>query len=556
MNERIVPTEDLIVPPCTEACPVGVDVPRYIRAVKQRKYALALAVLREKLPLPVVCADACFAPCEDVCAYKQFGDPIAVRALKRTAVDCGGELGEREKKRPPETGKKVAIIGAGPAGLTTAYHLATKGHAVTVYDLFPKPGGTLRYSIPKYRIPEERLDRDINTILSLGIKFKGKTVIGKDISMSQLKKNFNAVFVASGANASAKIPLKGAGKKGVIWGWDFLRDVGLEKKYNLQGDVIVVGGGNVAIDAALTAKRLGAENIHLFCLEKRDEMPAHEWEISRAEEEGISILNSWGPERVLGDKAATGLILKRCTSVFDEIGDFSPTYDEEITDKKEANTIILAVGQETDLGFLKTYKNINSEEGRIVVGEGTFATDDKGVFAGGDVVNGPDSIINAIAHGRIAAASIDKYLGGDGNVDEVLTPQEEGVTLPDFKKEIKPRFQMPLLNIRERASSFEQVERGLNEEHAVAEAKRCLECDARMFEVIVYAENCKECGYCNEVCALDIFVPTESFNDRGYRPYEVKSSKLCVGCLKCFYACPDYAIDVREIGPDVKGETE
>ncbi len=193
------------------------------------------------------------------------------------------------------------------------------------------------------------------------------------------------------------------------------------------------------------------------------------------------------------------------------------------------------------------YKNINCEEGRIVVGEGTFATDDKGVFAGGDVVNGPDSIINAIAHGRIAAASIDKYLGGDGNVDEVLTPQEEGVTLSDFKKEIKPRFQMPLLNIGERASSFEQVERGLNEEHAVAEAKRCLECDARMFEVIVYAENCKECGYCNEVCALDIFVPTESFNDRGYRPYETKNSKLCVGCLKCFYACPDYAIDVREI---------
>lgn len=547
MNERFISTENLIIPPCMEACPAGVDVPRYIRAVKNRKYDEAVAVLREKIPFPVVCADACFAPCEDICAYRQFGDPVAIRALKRTAVDKGGELWKKNKKVAPKTGKKIGVIGAGPTGLTAAYYLVTLGHEVTVYDVFPKPGGTMRYGIPSYRLPEERLEKDINDILEWGVKFKGRTAIGKDVTLAQLKKDFDAVFVASGANGSIKIPLKGADKNGVSWGWDFLRDIGLGKKLKFKGDVIVVGGGNVAIDVALTAKRLGAENIHLYCLEKREEMPAHEWEISRAEEEGVFIHNSWGPKEILGDKAAKGLSLKRCTSVFDDKGHFSPAYDAEITDKMKANTIILAIGQKADLEFVKRQKNIHIQEGRIEVEERTLATGENGISAGGDVVSGPDSIISAIAHGRKAAISIDIYLGGEGNIDEELAPLEEGVLITELVEDAKPRYQMPLLGIKERVSTFEQVERGLSEEHAIAEAKRCLDCDARMFEVVVYDENCKECGYCNEVCGLDVFVPTDHFNSRGYRPVEAKNSKLCVGCLKCFYACPDYAIDIREL---------
>jgi formate dehydrogenase beta subunit len=546
MNERFIPREDLIVPPCMEACPAGVDVPRYIRAVKERRYDLAVAVLREKLPFPVVCADACFAPCEDVCAYKQYGDPIAIRALKRTAVDSGGDLWKKNKKMAPKTGKKVAVIGAGPAGLTAAYYLATKGHNVIVFDRFPKPGGTLRYGIPRYRIPEARLDKDVDDILSIGVKFKGRAVIGKDITLAQLKKDFDAVFVASGATASVRIPLEGADKKGILWGWDFLRDVALRKRMKLTGDVIVVGGGNVAVDVALTAKRLGAEGVHLFCLEKREEMPAHDWEISRAEEEGVFIHNSWGPKKVLGNKSVTGLILKRCTSVFDAQGKFKPLYDEEITDKIEAKTIILAVGQQANIGFLKRYKNIDLTEGWVAVDGISLATGEKGVFAGGDVVSGPLSIINAIAQGRKAAESIDRFLGGDGDIEERLAPDEEGVTLTELMKIPKPRYEMPLLSLTERTASFVQVERGLSEDHAEAEAKRCLECDARMFEVMVYAENCKECGYCNEVCELEVFAPTDLFNEKGYRPYEAKNAKFCVGCLKCFYACPDYAIDIRE----------
>lgn len=547
MNEKFVHTEDLIVPPCMDACPAGVDVPRYIRAVRKRQYDQAVAVLREKIPFPIVCADACFAPCEDVCAYRQFGDPVAIRALKRTAMDKGSDLWKKNKNVAPKTAKRVAIIGAGPAGLTAAYYLVSKGHEVTVYDAFPKPGGMMRYGIPEYRVPEERLDKDISDILDWGVKFKGRTVIGKDVTMSQLKKKFDAVFIASGANGSIKIPLEGAEKKGVLWGWDFLRDVSLSKKFQFKGDVIVVGGGNVAMDVALTSRRLGSENVHLYCLEKREEMPAHEWEISRAEEEGILIHNSWGPKKVLGERRVEGLRLIRCTSVFDDKGIFNPTYDEEITDKIDGDTIILAVGQKADLGFVKRQKNIETDDDRIHVQDTTFSTGEKDIFAGGDVVSGPDSIITAIAHGRKAASSIDQYLGGNGDIEEELASHEEGVWISEFDRVVEPRYQMPLLGLKERSTSFEQVERGLSEEHAVAEAKRCLDCDARMFEVVVYAENCKECGYCSEVCRLDVFIPADFFNDRGYRPVEVKDAKQCVGCLRCFFACPDYAIDIKEL---------
>ncbi|MCP4667622.1 MAG: FAD-dependent oxidoreductase, partial [Deltaproteobacteria bacterium] len=259
--------------------------------------------MREKLPLPTVCADACFAPCEEVCAYKQFGDPIAIRAIKRAAVDHGGDAWKGRKKQVNKTGKKVAVIGAGPAGLTAAYYVAGKGHDVTIFDAFPRPGGAMRYGIPNYRLPEERMDKDINDILEMGVTFKGNTTVGKEIGLDRLKNDFDAVFIASGANGSARIPLEGSEKKGVMWGLDFLRDVGLGRTCDVDGPVIVIGGGNVAIDAALTARRMGAAKVALFCLEKRDDMPAHAWEIARAEEEGVLIHNGWGPKKVLGEKA-------------------------------------------------------------------------------------------------------------------------------------------------------------------------------------------------------------------------------------------------------------
>lgn len=550
MAVTLVPIEDLIIPRCTAACPAGVDVPRYIRAVRDQDYNKAVAILREKLPLPTVCADACFAPCEDMCAYKQFGEPVAIRAIKRAAMDKGSDGWKEKKRTVKKTGKKAAVVGAGPGGLTTAYYLATKGHDVTIFDTFPKPGGMMRYGIPDYRLPEDRLEKDINDILELGIAFKGDTVIGKDVTLSQLRDDFDAVFIGIGASASAKISIEGIENKGVLWGWDYLKDVGLKVDFDFSGNVVVVGGGNVAIDVALTAKRRGADKVDLFCLEKRGEMPAHEWEIARTEEEGIGIHNSWGPKRVVGNGVASGIIFKRCLSVFNDAGSFNPVFDEETTHKANGGTIIMAVGQMSDLTALQGEPNIMSEgigkEGRIQVASEDLSTGEKGIFAGGDVVTGPDSIINAIAMGRKAARSMDRYLGGDGCIDEILAVPETVVKLTECMREVQSRNEMPFLKPWQRTKGFDQVELGLADEAIRAEANRCLDCDARKFEVVLNTENCKECGYCADVCKVGTFGPAEFFNVKGYRPYEVKSSDFCVGCFICFFSCPDFAIDVTE----------
>jgi formate dehydrogenase (NADP+) beta subunit len=546
MEPKRVERKDFIVPRCTTACPAGVDVPRYIRAVKEQRYDEAVAILREKLPLPTVCADACFAPCEEMCAYKQFGDPIAIRAIKRAAVDKGGDAWKERKRKAPQTGRRVAVVGAGPAGLSAAYYLNSKGHGVTLFDAFPKAGGTMRYGIPDYRVPEVRLDKDIRDILDQGIEFQGNTRIGRDITLEELQQDFDAVFLSTGANGSVKIPLEGAEKEGVLWGWDFLKDAALGKISNLKGTVIVVGGGNVAIDVALTAKRFGAKSVHLFCLEKRDEMPAHEWEIARAEEEGVVIHNSLAPKKVMGGKTATGLGLIKCTSVFDNACNFNPTYDEDITQKIEGETVILAVGQSADLAYLKGRDKLAVSRGRIEAKEEDLSTGEEGFYAGGDVVTGPASIIGAIAHGRKAASAIDKYLGGDGDIEEILATPENAVYLMPFDYRLLPRMNMPLLKPWERGGGFAQVELGLNDEQIEAEASRCLSCDARKFEVVLNTEYCKECGYCSEVCGVETFGPAAYFNAKGYKPNEVKSSDWCVGCFKCFFSCPDFAIDIVE----------
>lgn len=544
-----VSRKDFVVPRCTAACPAGVDVPRYIRAVRDGLYDEAVAVLREKLPLPTVCADACFAPCEDVCAYRQIGDPIAIRALKRAAVDSGGEAWKKNKKKLESTGKKVAIVGAGPAGLTAAYYLATLGHQVTLIDAFPEPGGMIRYGIPRYRVSEERLSKDLQAIFDLGVTFQGNTLVGRDTTLDRIKADHDAVFVAAGAPSSAKIPLEGSDKQGVLWGWEFLRDVALGTAVSVGDKVAVVGGGNVAIDVALTARRLGAKRIDIFCLENRDEMPAHPWEVALAQEEGVFINDGWAPKRVLGDASAVGLGLRKCTSVFDNACNFNPVYDDEITHRVEADTIILAIGQSPVLDFVNDSSNIKIKGNRIVADEESLGTDEPGVFAGGDVVTGPASIIRGIAQGRQAAESIDRFLGGKGDISETLAEPEESVTLSDFAITIQPRSDLPHLKIWERALGFDQVELPMGPQQAKAEASRCLSCDARTFQVVLNTERCKECGYCAEVCSVSTFGPAATFNAKGYRPMEVKSSDHCVGCFKCFFACPDFAIDVREATP-------
>lgn len=545
MSSCRVSRKDFILPRCTKACPAGIDVPRYIRAVRDGHYDEAVAVVRERIPFPTVCADACFAPCEDACAYQQVGEPIAIRALKRAAVDKGGESWKARKKLGKPTGKKVSIVGAGPAGLTAAYYLQSLGHQATVYDGFPKPGGMLRYGIPRYRLPEERLEKDIRHILELGVTFRANTLVGKDIKLEALKKESDAVFISSGANSGARIPLEGADKKGFFWGWEFLTDVARGQTPKIGNEVVVIGGGNVALDVALTAKRLGAKSVRIVCLEAREEMLAHPWEIAIAEEEGIILQNAWAPKRVLGKDKVEGLGLKRCVSTLDDACNFDPVYDDEITDRISADTIIAAIGQTPVLDFVESLPGVKKNRQRLLVEEASLATAEQGVFAGGDVVTGPLSIISAIAQGRQAAEAIDRYLGGRGDISEALAQPEEEVVLKD-RLVVMRRQNMTHLKPWERQDNFDQVERGLSDAQIADEASRCLECDARNFEVVVNTASCKECGYCTEVCKMDVFGPAAAFNARGYRPMEIKSSNWCVGCFKCFFSCPDFAIDVRE----------
>ncbi len=535
---RSIPREKLVMAPCREACPAGVDVPRYIRYIRQGLYEEALAVNRERIPFPEICSYACFNPCEVKCAMNQFGEPVAIRALKRVAAEEGGDLWKKRKTIASPSGKKIAVVGAGPCGLTTAYYLATLGHQVTLFDSEPKAGGTMRYGIPRYRLPEEIIDRNIKDILNLGVNFKPEKILGKNITLEGLQKEFDAVLIATGATVSQKVDIEGISLKGVVWGLDFLQGVADGKKLKMPRRVLTVGGGNVAIDVALTARRLGAQTVDIVCLEKREEMPAHEWELARAEEEGVTIHNSWGPARVIGNNLrVSGVEFKKCIEVFDQKGKFNPRYDEETKVVMDASQVIFAIGQVPDRTLLPAN----------VLKSGSAVTDQKGLFAAGDFVSGSTSIISSIAQGRAAAVEIDRFLCGSGKIEEVLTASEKDITIPATREIVTLRQPMPLLPVKERMRGFNPVELSYTPKRALMEARRCLNCDAMLFQVTVYGDNCKACGYCTEVCKMNVFEPAKYFNKRGVKPIEVQKTERCVGCLKCFYVCPDFSIDIKEI---------
>ncbi len=536
---RTVPKSELKMAPCQKACPAKVDVPRYIRYIREGLFGEALAVNRERIPLPYVCGYACFNPCEESCAMNQFGEPVAIRMLKRASVEMGdSRIWKSRKKKASPTGKKVAIVGAGPAGLTAAYYLATLGHEVTVFDANEHPGGTMRYGIPRYRLPIQALDKDIEDILETGVRFETGVRLGLDTSLESLKEGYDAVIVAVGTTLSKKINIEGISLRGVMWGLEFLQDISMGKETKVGSELIVIGGGNVAIDVALSARRLGAEHVELVCLERREEMPAHEWEIARAEEEGVKIHNSWGPVRVIGeDGKVKGVEFKRCIRVFNPDGLFDPLFDEDTKIIMEAGQVIFAIGQITD-PYIKSITEPDSRK---------FTTKIEGVFAAGDFVEGPTSIIEAIAQGRAVATEVDKYLGGDGDISESLAKEENEVHISYERRILRYREPISLLPLQERLKGFRPVEIGYSEEQARKEAERCLNCDARFFEVTVFTDNCKACGYCIEVCKMGVFDISAEFNKRGVRPVKVQKSERCVGCLLCFYVCPDFAIEIEEV---------
>jgi len=523
-----------IFAPCREACPAGIDVPRYIRHIRNGNFDEALATIRERIPFPSVCGHACVAYCEIKCARIQYDGAMAIRLLKRAAAEYGSDVQKRENAAP--TGKKVAIVGAGPGGLTAAYYCALKGHEVTVFESMPEAGGMLRYGIPEYRLPNTVLAKEIAFIENQGVKI---TTNAKVEAPEVLRENgFDAVLVASGAWKAQKMGIDGEDFANVLDGISFLTDVNKGKKPAIGKKVVVIGGGNTAIDAARASLRLGAD-VQILYRRTRPEMPASAEEIGEALNEAVVIEYLTAPVRIgkgvvecirmkLGESDASG----RPRPV--------PVAGSEYT--VACDTVIMAIGQSADAASLGLAANGN---GTVTVNEESLAMQQEGMFAAGDAVTGPSSIIEAIAQGRRASISIDMYLGGDGIID---TREElaDDSTIPDPEPRGTARADADNVILEERLSGFGLTEKGYDRETAINEACRCLSCDLRDYSVEVDSALCKDCGYCKEVCPLGVFQQSDTFNPGGYQPMVATKTDRCVGCLNCLYVCPDFAIQINE----------
>lgn len=525
-------------PPCQAACPVQTNARLYINLIAQERYREALDAIMENNPLPSVIGRICAHPCESACRRGQVEQPIAICYLKRFVTEKVGYIGGQPWFKPvPKTkGKKVAVIGSGPSGLTAAHDLARLGYEVVIYERQDNPGGMLRYGILNYRLPEEVLDSDIRNILALGITLKTGVAIGEDIGFLELVKNYDAVLVSVGLSDSRSINIPGIDLEGVFTAIPFLQSVNTRRPMEIGREVIVIGGGNVAIDVARSARRLGGKKVTLVCLESEDEMPAHDWEIEDTREEGIEIKCSWGPDRLVGkDGRVAGLAFKRCNCVFDEQGRFSPKFDEGVTTVFPCDTAILAIGQAGNLKFLDGSGIKLNERRQLVLDPRTMQTSIPSVFASGEIATGPGAAIQAVASGHNVARSINAYLSGMPLETAIsVNPVGElpGRIAGIFGKE--SRHPMPKIETQERIKNFLEVEKGYSEETALKEAQRCLICTAG---AQVDMAKCVACLTCVRVCPYDVPVIN---GDKAYM-----DPTLCQSCGLCAAQCPASAITVR-----------
>jgi len=464
----------LVKAPCSHTCPAGVDVPRYVRFIAQGESDQALAVIREKIPFPSICGRVCPHPCEAKCRRGQVDEAIAIRALKRFAAEKGNGLWKTKSKMAPATAKRVAIVGSGPAGLTAAYYLAKRGHAVTVSEALPEPGGMMRYGIPDYRLPRQVLAQEIEEIRGVGVDIRTNTKIG---SVDELfEDGYNAIFLAIGAHQGVKLGVEGEDSPEVIEAVSFLREINMGNKVRTGERVAVIGGGNAAIDASRSALRLGAREVTIIYRRTRDEMPASEEEVEEAIHEGVNIEFLAAPNRILRKNGKIELeCIRMELGTVDASGRRRPVPIEGSEFTSSFDTVIAAIGQMPEAA-----DKFGLPLGRgntVQVDRDTLATPREGIFAGGDAVTGPAIVIEAIAAGRQAAISIDRYLGGSGVIDETLASPEDLEGLPEMEEGEKHRIPIPALVLSERVSSFAEVELSLGEEMAIEEAKRCLRCD-------------------------------------------------------------------------------
>lgn len=597
--------------PCHAACPVGTESGRYVSLIAEGRYREAYAVARKPNPLASICGRICAAPCEAACRRGELDEPIAIRALKRFVTERFGVesmidldmlreiYGKREMKYPRD---RIAIIGAGPAGLAAAHDLALRGYPVTIFEAQPVAGGMLRLGIPEYRLPRELIKLEINAILSLGVELRVSQRLGKDYTLADLREQgFKAVFIAIGAHKGRTMNVPGIELDGVLKGVDFLLNANMGYRVDIGRRVVILGGGNVALDVARTAVRttdpgsipepdinivtaldvarsavrFGAKEIHVFSLESMEEMPADREEIDQALSEGVTFHPRRSLKRILGSNGVcTGIETLECSSVFDPDGRFNPRVVEETELSMAADTVILAIGQASDLSFISPEDGIETTpRGTIKVDPETLATTAPGIYAGGDVAFGPRIAISAIANGRLAAKSIHSWLR-DG-----VTPEEEIEVfiepLPGFRREFDyegiPRQKPPMLPI-DRRIGIAEVERCFSELSARREGARCLRCWVNT----VFEENpelgteCVLCGGCADVCperCIEFIPASELEVDPAMREEAVaelgdaaevlfdrdlqgtvlvKDETICIRCGLCAERCPAGTITMQQ----------
>jgi len=480
--------DSMVISACQHACPAGIDVPNYVAAVAEGEYEKSVEIIRERNPFPAVCGRICIHPCEYKCRRGELDQPIAIRALKRLASDWYFEnIGPGRDPFPVTRKEKIAVVGAGPAGLTCAYFLAKMGYQTTVFESQPVAGGMLGIAVPEFRLPRQVIEEEIEYIKNCGVEIRYNSPIdAKHTFNDLLNEGYGAVFIGAGAQASKSIGIPGEEEDlaGLYYGLEFLSQVRAGKKVPLSGKTVIIGGGNVAVDVARTALRSGAQDAHIFCLEPRDEMPAWEQDVDEAIDEGIVINSEASPSRITHkDGRVTGIEFTHCVCVFDDEGCFNPTCDLEDTRFVDADNVIISIGQAADMSFLDADSQLERELwGTLVVDTNTLATNIPGVFAGGDFTTGPTFVIRAIASGRRAAIAINKYLTGDDS--PVYIPDEKsprhtatGLALDQENTEDQPRIEVGLEDAGQRINDFREVEKGFTEEQGRREATRCLRCD-------------------------------------------------------------------------------
>lgn len=568
---------------CQYACPVNTASGSYVQSIANEDYEKAYSIARAPNPFVYVCGRVCAHPCEDACRRNDLDEPISIRALKRTATDhhnLGNGHGPK-LKTIQKINKKVAVIGAGPSGLSAAHDLAKLGYEVTVFESSPVAGGMLYLGLPVYRLPRDIIKLEVDAINNLGVEIRTNTALGKDFDIEGLKMaGYEAIFIAIGANKSKELNMEGVEFDGVMKGVEFLLNVNLGYRVEVGNRVIVIGGGNVAIDVARTAMRggrfpedgsttmdvarmairLGAKEVHVVCLESRKEMPAFEYEVEEAENEGVILNPSKGPKRILGEHGKVkALETISVASIFDKVGKFNPEFLPGTESIIETDTVILAIGQTSDFSFIKETDGIEiTKKGTILVNKESLTTTSDGIFAGGDVAFGPRLIIDAVADGQKVARSIHTYLSNKKYTKSarVTFTDLKNHTMPEDYDKIK-RHKIPTLALNKRIGIAE-VELSYSEEDAINEGKRCLKCNVN---TVFNSEKCVLCAGCVDICPNyclkivslsdididnDLFLLVDKLQIKDNTKCLIKDETLCIRCGLCAKRCPTKAITMEK----------